>query len=831
MPAMADLPAKGSRYQPLVPVVVAVAAGIFVDRYRPLPIHAWWLATAAGLALWLLLWTLRRERWAFVALLLSAAVLAGAWHHCRWSLFRDDDVGHFARRAAQPVCLEAIATASARLIPARPPDPLESVAGGERTRVEVRALAVRDGLRWRSASGTAALAIEGLRDDIRAGDRLRVLADLRAASPAENPGAFDYALYLRADRRRVQLHAQQAEAVRVIDSGRIGLFARAIDAARRQGRQYLQRYLDPRHADLAAAILLGAREQLDPVQYLSFMKTGTVHLLVVSGLNVGILAAALWFVLRRLGLPKGVSLAAVAGAALAYMFLTDAEPPVVRATVLVLGSGVALVLGRRGQAFNSLAAAALVVLAVNPADLFNVGAQLSFLCVAGMVWLVPDWAEAAHQRALRRLVEESRSQAERVGIYVRELTILSVMLSALTAPLTLARFHLLSPIGPLVNVAVAMPIFTALLSGFALLAFGWLPPVAWLLGCCCNASLWLVETTVELARRLPGGHFWAPGPSDWWVAGLYALLALVAIWPRLRPNWRRPVSLLAGWSAVGLIVALVGAREPALECTFLSVGHGLAVVIRLPDGRTMLYDAGHLGPRGIATRAVADCLWSYGLRRVDMLVISHADSDHYNAVPDLLERFSVGEVHVSPVMFRQKNAAVEALRQAFVDHRIEPRVAKAGDVLCAGDCTVRVLHPPAGGLPARDNANSLVLGVEYRGRRILLPGDLEPPGLDNLIAQPGSPYEVLLAPHHGSRHSGGDVLAAWAGAKTLVITDSIRTGGAGWLPEQWTRLDVLHTALHGAVVIRIDGRGLTVAGYLDPPQSPGTSGRLAASNR
>ena len=103
----------------------------------------------------------------------------------------------------------------------------------------------------------------------------------------------------------------------------------------------------------------------------------------------------------------------------------------------------------------------------------------------------------------------------------------------------------------------------------------------------------------------------------------------------------------------------------SLRCTFLAVGHGTCVVIEMPDGRVLVYDAGRMGLPQTGGRLVSSYLWHRGIHHVDALVISHADADHYNAVPDLLERFSVGTVFVSPVMFRDADPGVEFLRNSL----------------------------------------------------------------------------------------------------------------------------------------------------------------------
>ncbi len=257
------------------------------------------------------------------------------------------------------------------------------------------------------------------------------------------------------------------------------------------------------------------------------------------------------------------------------------------------------------------------------------------------------------------------------------------------------------------------------------------------------------------ARHWPGNHTWVSGPANWWLIGFYGAIVCWALVPRVVPPLRWCLALAAGWSALGLTTSLLPWRtSDRLECTFLSVGHGAAVIVELPGGKTLLYDAGRLGSPTLAARAVAGYLWSRGITHLDAVVISHADADHYNAVPALLEQFPVGAVYVSPVMFERAAGGLKALRAAIDKSGAPLREVHGGDRLSGvGDARIEVLHPPRVGVLGSDNANSIVLTVEYQGRRLLLTGDLESPGLEDVIAEEPFDCDVLLAPHHGSANS------------------------------------------------------------------------------
>ena len=163
-------------------------------------------------------------------------------------------------------------------------------------------------------------------------------------------------------------------------------------------------------------------------------------------------------------------------------------------------------------------------------------------------------------------------------------------------PLVMARFHLCTPVAIVLNTVLWLPMACGLVSGAILLVLGGLvPPLGHLCGWFCNLNFGLLEWCVTAARSVPGGHFWLPGPADWWLWGFYGGLGLLAAFPRLRPPRRWCVGLLAAWIAVGFAASTWRHDRNRLDCTLLSVGHGCAVLLELPSGQTLLYDAGQLG--------------------------------------------------------------------------------------------------------------------------------------------------------------------------------------------------------------------------------------------
>ena len=550
----------------------------------------------------------------------------------------------------------------------------------------------------------------------------------------------------------------------------------------------------------------------------------------ISGLHVGILAAGLFFILRMSLLPRRMTLIVAALLTGLYALLTDAQPPVVRAAILIAAACTAQLMGRVAFGFNTLAAAGLVVLCLQPSTLFLVGTQLSFLAVATMILAWPIVGPAPVTDPLARLIAATRPWPQRalrwIGRRAWRLWLTGAMIWLTSLPLVWLHYGLISPVALLLNVVISIPIAAALYFGFGVLLLGWCaPPLAEFCGWVCDGSLWFIEGCIDLLEPLDIGHFWCAPPPAWWIILFYAGLGTVAMLPQLRRSRL--------WLAAGMAVWLLGAwllatpprgiaaaaKDQPLTCTFVAVGHGTAAVVELPNGKTILYDCGRLGSPVSTSRQIASVLWSRGIGHLDAVIISHADSDHFNALPGLLERFSVGVVYVSPVMFDQPQPAVAELVRAIEARGVPMRMLRSSDRLQTGsEARLEVLHPTAKGVFGSDNANSIVLLVEHAGRRLLLPGDIESPGLEDLLAEEPLDCDVIMAPHHGSIRSDPTGFALWSRPEYVVMSggrdvephaatesvkDSYRARGAR----------VFHTAEDGAVRFELSETGITVSPF------------------
>jgi competence protein ComEC len=803
-------------HQPLVWVLIAASAGIFVDRFFPLPVWLWVLLAASSLAIWFAGGKRLPTNIAALLILLSILSLAGSWHHLQWYLFDAQDIGRFSGPFPRTVALRVESAEPVKYLPAPKKDPLWTMPTGERSRVKVHVLAIRDGNLWRDATGSAQLLADGRLEAFSPGEKLQVLGTILRPPPANNPGEFSFADYRRTQRQLCILRTEHPACVTRVAGERGWPIRAPLASLRDRGSQLLWSYLAHQRAGLAAAILLGERDQLEHAQTEAFVTTGTIHLLAISGLHIGILVSALMVLFRFGVFSRGANLTAIALLTVFYALLTDARPPVVRAAVLVVILCLALYLGRRSNSFNALALAALIVLIWNPANLFRVGAQLSFLAVATLICLEPAWRRwrETQREPIRALIASTRPLPARMlrtcWTWVWQCTLAGLAVFLVALPLVMVHFHLFSPAGVLLTPLLYLPVALALISGLGILLFGWLlPPVAHLCACVCDVCLEILQRVATTTSNVPYAYAWVPGPGVWWLALFYAALACWALLPQYRPRPSRCCGLLAIWILVGIVSVPLLHRDRSLRCTFIAVGQGSAVLLELPDGKALLYDAGRMGSPTAAVRAISSTLWARGRSHIDAIVISHADADHFNAIPEILKRFSVGAVYVSPLMLEDETPTIEILFAAIREAKVPIRTLSRGDRLTAAGTTLTVLHPTAAGIEethhgSLDNANSIVLSIEHTGRRILLTGDLESAGLEALLAERPLDCDVILAPHHGSRHSRPVDFALWSDPEwTIAIT------GLSDLPPDVAAAyrgpgrRLIHTGRSGAVQVRL----------------------------
>lgn len=577
-----------------------------------------------------------------------------------------------------------------------------------------------------------------------------VLGRLRTPRRAGNPGEVDSAKMY--GRLGVNHTMTLTEPGQLVDLGEAGLEPRRWAYAVHEFiHERIGAHMTRDRAAVLGACILGERGTLSVQQRAEFVRSGTVHLLVVSGVHVAILAAAVVFLFRLLGRGPRFCWTMAALAALFYLFVTGLQPSVLRAVIMVLVYALGHILGRKPDALNVLGASALIGALIDPGAVIELGYQLSYLAVLGIVVVAP---------ALRLRAPAALGKRHALGVslgWLWDSLKISLGVGLCTWPLLAFSVHMLSPIMLLSNL-VASPLVTLILllamaSPLAIIpGFGSL--LAWPLGWLCAAT----TSVSAFFAEIPGGHFFVAAPPLWWLWGYYAALIAVFALPRLG-LWRfSGAALFLAWVCVLPALALVGGEQPGpARVTALDVGQGVCAVIEVPTGPCMVVDCGSTSLGGVGERVLAPFLWTRGRQSIDVLVISHADADHVNGLPQLFERFPVGLVLISEAL--ENDETGKALRK-WLEARATVRVFKRGDVFeLAPGVKVRCHWPDmnfAGALitgAATRNDTGLVLEIELGKRRMLMPGDVEHRGFAGFVDQLGR-VDVLYAPHQGSKVEG-----------------------------------------------------------------------------
>lgn len=614
---------------------------------------------------------------------------------------------------------------------------------------------------------------------VRFGDAWRLELRLRRPRGSSNPGAFDYEAWLLREGIAATAYVVEGRRNEPLASGRLGV----VDRIRLGIVDRLQSgSIEPARAAVLAAISVGARHLVTAEQWERYARTGTSHLMAISGLHVGMVAAAgylLGLLVSVLIPPRRnhhrlATLVAVA-CALGYALLAGMAIPASRAGLMIGIAAAISLAGRPLQPFSVVAAAATVLAVVAPLSTMAPGFKLSFAAVVVLLWI-----------ALRLAPARRPGWPGRWLVHVRQLVSLQLALLLGLMPLTVLLFDRVALAAPLVNV-VAVPLFgvvTVPCTLAGVLLTGPLHPAGDALLAIAAGSLAFIEQLIGLAAAQPLAAVTVSamqGGVTWW------LLAPVA-WVVLPPGW--PCRGLA-WLAA-LVIVMWKPEPPDAGCaavTVLDVGQGLAVVVETGE-RVLLYDTGPAfrGGGSAAESVVLPFLASRGIDALDDIVVSHSDLDHAGGVGTIREAMPVHRVFAGE--------PVAGLPDA--------RACRAGDGWEAAGVRFEFLNAPAATADSGNDA-SCVLRVSAGSHRVLLPGDIERRAERRLLRSGRiGPATVVIAPHHGSATSSSPGFVDALSPSLVVVAAGF--GNRWGLPDpvvvrRWQQAgaQVLATADSGAI--------------------------------
>jgi competence protein ComEC len=568
---------------------------------------------------------------------------------------------------------------------------------------------------------------------------------------------------------------------------------------------------------VAIALLLGDGAPMTQDDWDKYVRTGVIHVLAISGQHLVVLAAFIGVGLRLLRVPLRRATILIAMFLLGYALLVGGRPPVMRSAAAICAICGGVLVRRPVVRANTFALAWLIVALLNPTDLFTTGCLLSFLSVAVLAWGTAGWFKTEAD-PVAQLTEESRPLWQQSVWWLGRQVLLSYAITlaiwVVVAPLIAARLNVLSLAGLVIGPPTVLFTSIALLAGFALLFFALVcPPLAHVAAWITQWSLGGCEALVTWAASWPGACWYVPSVPAWWLWAFYLGVLSLMMLPTLRRLWTWGVLALLLLLTVGLLSG--AARSPAgeLRVTFLAVGHGGCAVLETPDGQTLLYDVGSLTGPEIVRRNIAPYLWLHGIRRIDEVFLSHADLDHFNGMVGLMERFAVGQVSCTPTFRQRQTPAVRRTLEELHRRGVAMRVLSFGQRLRAGEVEIEVLHPPAVGPDGNENSRSLVLLIRHAGHSILLTGDLEGVGLEQVTTFAAPRVDVLMAPHHGNKAATAAMIQ-WAKPQVVVSCQGVPRTVAKKEAADAKLPPLLGTWPHGAISVHSRAESLLLETYL-----------------
>ena len=799
---------------PISGVFLSAVLGILVDRFLSPPPLVYFLGfvLTGGLVLVSVIFDSRTGKGIqklFGGLLLKLAlfilVVCGfaIWHYFDWWY---EPTNSFRHRLKKPVPVIAIVELEreVRLEPERPRHPLNRVQNKGRIKAEVTISALRQfsngEIEWLDVSGSGTLVCSLKQtpesskrwSELSAGCRLKVQGMALPIGTADNPGGWDSAVHHWGSRRGFVIVVQDdLRAVTVMDQTD-RWFGQARDGIRQFARSNLQRRLGKRQFRLASAVLLGDRQQLHAEELEQFARGGIIHLVAISGLHVGVLALGILFPSRFFPRQQVTWYFLTIVIVWFYVVIVDLRPPVTRAGILISISLGGRLYFREVHTVYSLYVAGLIMLVANPSTLFDVGTQLSFIAVATLC-LFKAFGTQQSSRLQRLLLHRKPFVLQAcvaVLRHIRMAILLTTTVVLITLPLTSAQFHLVSFVGILQNTLLAIPVTIGIWSGFVLAMIGDLPYLHYLPSILAEVSfrcVWDLNIGYGLDSL---GTFWLSGPTVEWCVLFYLLLSVAYGVLPFALRYQHSFRWCLGIWVLGSF--LLWPNRTGFKSTiddfrvvFINVEHGTAVLLEIPGSGAWLYDAGSLTNFRIGGREIAEALWHRGHSRLEGIFLSHADLDHFNAVPFLLPRFKPQHVMVTERMkhqlFQQRlreraGIAVGYLADCLEKHQTDPEMLSANDQLEFGKVQIEVLAPVQQREYSSDNDASLVLLLKHPECRVLLPGDIEREGIEVLLGlYAASECDVLMVPHHGSVHSEPELFSQWSRPRFAVVSTGHET--------------------------------------------------------
>lgn len=823
--------------RPFFPLAAALAGGIFAGSYFYLdPVFGMYLF--AALLVISLVCALAGIRELFVYLLLGSIFLLGAL-----------DIGrivnptvpphHISQLAGKDVYIEGLVAEDPRL-------------SEDRAELVIEASRVFAGSGTIPVSGKALIRVMD-RDEgemPKYGDLIRFQTKLKAPRSFKNPGGFDYERYLLFKGIRVRGLVKTAAGIVVIRENQGNALRVQLERFRAYLRGLIKSNSPMPQAAIIQAMILGEQSEIPGDIYDSFSRTGTSHIIAISGFNISIIAFCVFFLLKsvmgtsewlllRFNVTRVAALFSIAPI-IAFAFIAGLGISTVRATVMILIFIAALLSDRETDLPNTLAFAAFVILMFSPVSLFDVSFQLSFAAVAAILYFVPR-ADA--------LLPAPGEKPGFIKKAVRAFSLfLIVTMSATlgTLPLILFYFNILSLSVVPANL-ILLPVLGYIVLFLSMAVIAASAFSVWLAGLFVQASAFFVDLSIRCAQyiaALPYSYVHVPTPTLAEIAVFYILIiAAAGLLPAKNETGPEPIIANAAvpdvdpklyfkiavaaavlfFAGDGLFHCLKQKNPGILNVTCIDVGQASSTFIRFPGGEKMLVDGGGFfdSEFDVGRFVIAPFLWHERTGGLDFVVLTHPHPDHLNGLIFVLRNFRVGEVWTNGLPpdsgdSEQYDEFLRIVRDRKIPHRI---ISERTPDMHIDGVRISFLNPPQK-TSGDSNNDAIALKLEYRKTSLLMPADIMSETEERLTSgrtRKKLKSDILIAPHHGAGSSNSAEFIRAVSPRSVIMS----CGGNPYIPSaevleryEKAKAGVFRTDRDGAVSIRSDGEIMTIHPFL-----------------
>ena len=605
---------------------------------------------------------------------------------------------------------------------------------------------------------------------------------------ARNPGEFDARSYYRI--LGVDYRLYDAKVLQ--ESSDYSVYQETLYGIRCYFEGIYDLVLPAKTASVMKAMVLGNKAGLDQDSKQLFQKSGIAHVFAISGLHITLLGMGLYKLLRKMQLPRLISLCLPIGMMIAYGDMVGMSSSAYRAVFMFIMRMLARVFGRTYDALTSLAMAAVLILIEQPLYLYHTGFLLSFGAILGVGCL-------SEIIRVDRIDEAKRSMKSRLVYKIKSALCGSLCIFLVQFPIMLCAYYEFPVYSFLLNLIIIPAMTFVMAAGILCLVFGSLPFMAGLVaaklaGLVCQLLLSGFEWLCTASLKLPFADWIVGRPDGWRICVYFALILLLYGMNRYVRNLsKRSASgktgadkgLPFGLKAVIIVVAVLlvsNAPVDGAAVTFLDVGQGDCIWVESAKGEHFLVDGGSTSQEKVGTYTIVPYLKCMGVSRLDAVFLTHLDRDHISGVMEMLEEETgivIGRVCISNAV--PEDEAYERLVELCQAREVPIYRLKAGDSISAYNMEFEVLHPSDGYQAASRNACSLVMKLSIKDSKdgdsfaALLTGDVEADGeyavADELAkSMEDAGIDLYKAAHHGSRSSNTEELINEAKPHFAIIS-------------------------------------------------------------